>query len=326
MVMSAAMMNALMTPGLTPNESRVYAYIVGRANGARVCWPTVEDIAADLKMSRRAVIDATTELHGHPANPEKKIPFRPKLIDVKRRYRQSNNYVVIDVPGLYDKPLYAGRDKSAPAFAWSDGADPDPGVQIPAHVSPDPGVQIPAHVPETPPLECKIPHSGVQISAPESVLQESIKEEKEESSLRSERAPASNVVMLSVANEAQQVVEAWNAVAERCDLPRLRSNETARRKASTLIRRNGIEDVMRAIQAVEASPHCTGANGWRADFYFLQQTKSFERLLSGFYSDRPGRGRAKPGTLAAFAQSHGIGAMQPTFDPEPDDNTRRVGQ
>lgn len=166
-----SMLNALMTPGLTPNESRVYTYLVGRANGAKVCWPTVNDIAADLKMSRRAVIDATTELHGHDADPAKGTVFKPRLIEVRRRYRQSNNYVVVDMPGLYDRPTYADSKRSSGPFSWSNGVE----VQIPAHHSPerDPAVQVPAHQSDPEPaVGCKIEHSEVQIPAPPLVHQE----------------------------------------------------------------------------------------------------------------------------------------------------------
>ena len=84
----------------------------------------------------------------------------------------------------------------------------------------------------------------------------------------------------------EHVIEAWNEVAERHGLPVIRKLTEARQKhLRSLIRKNSIEEVRCALDAIERSPFLRGENdrGWRADFDFLLQPKSFTKLIEGAY-------------------------------------------
>lgn len=84
----------------------------------------------------------------------------------------------------------------------------------------------------------------------------------------------------------EHVLEAWNAMADRTGLPKVRKLEGPRgRRLSSLIRRASIEDFTEAIDAIERSPWMHGANdrGWRADFDFLITPSKFVKLVEGSY-------------------------------------------
>lgn len=84
----------------------------------------------------------------------------------------------------------------------------------------------------------------------------------------------------------EHLLEAWNAMAGRAGLSKAKSfDHTRRRKTLTLIKTRSTDDITEAIAAVERSPFCRGENdrGWRADFDFILQPKSFNRLIEGFY-------------------------------------------
>jgi helix-turn-helix protein len=92
--MSRAMMEALRTPGLTHAASRFYTYLVGRANGAHYCWPSGEEIARDLGIkTRHTLAAASAELVSRG------------LIAVKRQFRGTNHYSILDPDGR----LYGGE-------------------------------------------------------------------------------------------------------------------------------------------------------------------------------------------------------------------------
>jgi hypothetical protein len=170
-----AVMNALMTKGLTPNESRVYAYLVGRGNGVRMCWAEVPDIAADLDMTPRTVMACTKAL----AAKDK------QLITVTRRYKDSNNYAVVDRDGLYDRPTYANAKRAAQASGIDWGADPEQtesaDLKKTADMAPDPDLKKTADVSLSPEkddiLTCKSTHSDLKKTAQESIDQDSTKED-----------------------------------------------------------------------------------------------------------------------------------------------------
>ena len=84
----------------------------------------------------------------------------------------------------------------------------------------------------------------------------------------------------------QHVVEAWNAMADRTGLPAVKTLTGARqRHLKSRIREYPVDDWTEAIGAIERSPFCRGENprGWRADFDFLLQPKSFAKLIEGSY-------------------------------------------
>jgi hypothetical protein len=90
----------------------------------------------------------------------------------------------------------------------------------------------------------------------------------------------------------QHVVEAWNAMAVRTGLPPVKSLTGARqRHLRTRIREYPVNDWTEAIGAIERSPFCRGENprGWRADFDFLLQPKSFAKLIEGSYDKSTAR-------------------------------------
>lgn len=84
----------------------------------------------------------------------------------------------------------------------------------------------------------------------------------------------------------QEFVEAWNILADRHDLPKVVKLTEARRvKIKARLRENTVEEIKTAFAALDRSPflHGENKNGWRADFDFFLQPKSFTRLLEGTY-------------------------------------------
>lgn len=87
-----------------------------------------------------------------------------------------------------------------------------------------------------------------------------------------------------------QMLELWNQLAGPWKLPVARSLDAGRRRAClSILKTYDLENVKEALDAIRASPFCRGQNdrGWRADFDFLLQPKSFRRLLEGGYSTQP---------------------------------------
>jgi len=81
-------------------------------------------------------------------------------------------------------------------------------------------------------------------------------------------------------------LEAYNAMAGRTGLPLAKKLDGARlRRARVLVRNATVDDLTEAIDAIERNPWMHGQNdkGWRADFDFLLQPKSFTRLIEGSY-------------------------------------------
>ena len=84
----------------------------------------------------------------------------------------------------------------------------------------------------------------------------------------------------------EHVIEVWNNLAERYRLPRvMKLTPQRRRTLACRIREHSIEDWTEAIAAIEQNPWLRGENdrGWRADFDFLLQPKSFTKLIEGGY-------------------------------------------
>ena len=84
----------------------------------------------------------------------------------------------------------------------------------------------------------------------------------------------------------EHVVEAWNELAERLGLAAVKKlPPTRNRQLASRIRQNTIEEFQTALAAIERSAFLRGENdrGWRADFDFLLQPKSFTKLLEGAY-------------------------------------------
>lgn len=88
----------------------------------------------------------------------------------------------------------------------------------------------------------------------------------------------------------QEAFDAYNAMAERAGLPKAQKFDQARKAKlrQRLKDCGGLSGWVVALEKLEASSHCRGANdrGWRADFDFLMQAQSFTRLMEGRYDDR----------------------------------------
>ncbi len=84
----------------------------------------------------------------------------------------------------------------------------------------------------------------------------------------------------------EHVVEAWNAMAERVGLAKVRRLTPERqRKLVQRIKQNTIDEFTEAIGAIEGSPFLRGENNraWRADFDFLLSPQKFTKLIEGTY-------------------------------------------
>ncbi|USI71630.1 hypothetical protein [Sphingomonas morindae] len=102
------------------------------------------------------------------------------------------------------------------------------------------------------------------------------------------------------------IAAAWNAMAARAGLPRVEKlTEERRKRIGARLAEHGADGFTEAIAAVERSSFCRGdsGSGWRADFDFLLQPSSFNRLLEGSYdrneqprSSARSSGRSAPGS------------------------------
>ena len=84
----------------------------------------------------------------------------------------------------------------------------------------------------------------------------------------------------------KEVLEAWAERMVPQGFPAVRKmTETRRRQLRARLRDSTIDEWQQAMAALERSAFCRGENdrGWRADFDFLLQPKSFTKLLEGAY-------------------------------------------
>lgn len=84
----------------------------------------------------------------------------------------------------------------------------------------------------------------------------------------------------------EHVVEAWNEMAGRVGLAKVSKLTDQRlRHIRNRIRQNSVDEIAEALAAVERSSFLRGENstGWKADFDFFIQLKSFTKLLEGSY-------------------------------------------
>lgn len=104
--------------------------------------------------------------------------------------------------------------------------------------------------------------------------------------------PSLNPEPLSSSNEddaptlkAEDVLEAYNDVAASCGLSKAKMTPERRKKLNARLRQYSVEDFTEAISALRRNPWLHGENdrGWRADFDFFLQPKSFTRLIEGSY-------------------------------------------
>lgn len=82
------------------------------------------------------------------------------------------------------------------------------------------------------------------------------------------------------------VIQAWNELAESCDLAKVvKLTEARRKQIKSRIREYSADDWSKAMGAIYRSKFLRGENdrGWKADFDFLLQPKSFVKLVEGSY-------------------------------------------
>jgi uncharacterized protein YdaU (DUF1376 family) len=119
-------------------------------------------------------------------------------------------------------------------------------------------------------------------------------------------------------DELIAMVGAYNALAEQCGLPVVGKLAGARRvRARARLRESGMDGWRQALIKLGHNRWMHGHNdrGWRADFDFLLQAKSFTRLVEGGY-DRD----EKHQTNGAGAGVHDLSERRrPTAPPRPED-------
>lgn len=84
----------------------------------------------------------------------------------------------------------------------------------------------------------------------------------------------------------EQFVEAWADLAAQHALKPIRKlSPTRRKKISTFIRHNGIDDITEAIGLIPQSPHLLGQNdrGWKIFFDWFLKPENFTKVLEGTY-------------------------------------------
>lgn len=85
----------------------------------------------------------------------------------------------------------------------------------------------------------------------------------------------------------EQVLEAWNVMADETGLPKAKLTPERRKKLRTFVKRHSVDDITEAIWAIPRSPFLRGENdrGWRANFDFLLQPSSFAKITEGTYEN-----------------------------------------
>jgi len=98
-------------------------------------------------------------------------------------------------------------------------------------------------------------------------------------------------------SDADKAFRNWNRVAEQAGLPIARTLTADRRKRlnARLADIGGLAEWNAALENLLDSEFCCGKNdrGWKADFDFLLQPKSLNRLLEGSYNYEQADGKAQ---------------------------------
>jgi hypothetical protein len=103
--------------------------------------------------------------------------------------------------------------------------------------------------------------------------------------------------------DAERVRDAWNDLARRAGLPKIRLMNTKRLvQLNARLKESDLASVLEAIDAVGESPFCLGDNKhrWQASLDFVLQPSSFVKLLEGAY--RPKRDKFRNGALEILAR------------------------
>jgi len=80
--------------------------------------------------------------------------------------------------------------------------------------------------------------------------------------------------------DPEDVLEAWNVMAEDAGLPKAKMTPERRRKLNTFVKRHPVDDITEAIWAVPKSRFLCGENdrGWKANIDFFLQPSSFTKI------------------------------------------------
>ena len=84
----------------------------------------------------------------------------------------------------------------------------------------------------------------------------------------------------------KEIVEAWNELADARSLPKvIRVTDARRKQIQARLKEYPPDDWSKALTAIYKSKFLCGENdrGWKADFDFLLQPKSFVKLVEGAY-------------------------------------------
>lgn len=154
---------------------------------------------------------------------------------------------------------------------------------------------------------------------------------REEGGDKMEVEPPSEVVppARDEPDECVVAVDAWNALASETGLPQVQRLTEPRRRSlkQRLAECGGIEGWNSALARIRGSPFLLGEGpkGWRADFDFVVQAKSFTKLMEGSYDgrnqDRTATDAAvrRAAIVAALGDELGAGGFDPGADAGRDD-------
>lgn len=112
--------------------------------------------------------------------------------------------------------------------------------------------------------------------------------------------------------ETKSVIDAWNDMARRTGLGKIRlMNATRSTHLARRLEEVGVAGMLEAVSKVEVSDFCRGKNkhAWQAGFDFLLQPSSLVKLLEGKYDNRePPRQTFRNGALEILYREFGEGA------------------
>lgn len=262
--MSVKLLSFAFSIDLQPSEKLVFLAICDSANDENYCWPNLSYIAKKCSMSIDGVSRILIRL-------EKK-----QLLTRKKRFGKSTIYTVST---LDRKRSTVENDQESTQFRPGVEYSFDPESKdnrkrtINGNVNP----------PIVPPLKneeqieelsgCKQIASNLhQNSAPETEI-----------------SPISHNSEKKEHNEFEDAVDLFNQCAERMGIPKVQKfTETRRRRLAARLKDcGGIDGWKAALEKFEAIPAMRGqaGNGWKADFDFLMQEKSFTKLMEGAYDN-----------------------------------------
>lgn len=92
-------------------------------------------------------------------------------------------------------------------------------------------------------------------------------------------------------DEVSKALEAWNELADECDLSRVQAFNASRRKKvrKRLTECDGLEGWMYALSKIRGSPFLRGQSkqGWRITFDFFLKPENFTKIIEGNYDGKP---------------------------------------